>query len=44
MDLKRVYVFKEETFREGGQALATPLKRVAAAAVIQNPFAGRFRS
>ena len=44
MELKRVYVFKEETFSEGGQPLAAPLKRVAAAAVIQNPFAGRFEA
>lgn len=44
MELKRIYVFKEETFHEGGQTLATPLKRVAAAAVIQNPFAGRYEA
>ena len=42
MLLKRIYVFNEETYVEAGQALPQPLKRVAAAAVIQNPFAGRY--
>lgn len=42
MKLNRLYTFIEETTAEGGRELATPLKRVAAAAVIENPFAGRF--
>ncbi len=42
MQLNRIYTFIEETYSEGGRALAIPLKRVAAAAVIQNPFADRF--
>jgi hypothetical protein len=32
----------EEIFHEGGPAVATPLKRGAAVAVIANPFAGRY--
>ena len=42
MQLNRIYTFIEETFWEGKRELGTPLKRVAATAVIQNPFAGRF--
>jgi len=32
----------EETFHEGGPTAPTPLRRAAALAVIQNPFAGRY--
>jgi hypothetical protein len=42
MQLNRTYTFVEDTYVEGGRALAAPLKRVAVAAVIENPFAGRF--
>ncbi len=38
---KRVLVI-EEIFHEGGPVAETPLKRGAAFAVIQNPFAGRY--
>ena len=41
MLLKRIYLFNEESYREGGRDLEKPLKRVAAAAVIRNPFAGQ---
>ena len=43
MKLNRLYTFIEETTSEGGRALVRPLKRVAVAAVIENPLAGRFR-
>jgi hypothetical protein len=42
MEIKRIYTFVEETRIEGGRALDRPLIRSAAAAVIQNPLAGRF--
>lgn len=42
MKLNRLYTFIEEVYSEGGRELASPLKRVAVAAVIENPFAGRF--
>lgn len=42
MKLNRLYTFIEEVSSEGGRELANPLKRVAVAAVIENPFAGRF--
>lgn len=42
MDIRRIYVVVEETNYEGGRPLDRPLKRVAAAAVVQNPFAGRY--
>ena len=43
MKIKRFYTLVEETFEEGGRKLDTPLKRVAAAAVIQNPAAGSYQ-
>ncbi len=42
MQLNRIYTFLEESYAEGGRALDRPLKRSAAAAIIQNPFAGRY--
>jgi amino acid synthesis protein len=42
VEIRRLYTFIEETFEEGGRELARPLKRAAAAAVIQNPFAGSY--
>lgn len=42
MKLNRLYTFIEETNTEGGRDLEHPLKRVAVAAVIQNPCAGRY--
>lgn len=42
MQLKRIYTFHEQVYSEGGRELPTPLQRVAAAAVIHNPFAGRY--
>lgn len=42
MEIRRVYIIIEETIEEGRRALPKPLKRVAAAAVVRNPFAGEF--
>jgi hypothetical protein len=42
MDIRRLYLMVEETNEEGGRALGRPLKRVAAAAVVRNPFAGHY--
>jgi hypothetical protein len=42
MNIRRYYTVIEETYEEGGRALDTPLKRVAVAAVIQNPLTGRY--
>ncbi len=42
MVVKRIYTVVEETFREGGRELGRPLKRAAAAAVIENPLAGQY--
>jgi hypothetical protein len=43
MKIKRFYTLVEETFEEGGRPLDNPLKRVVAAAVIQNPAAGGYQ-
>lgn len=42
MKLKRTYTFVERTMIEGGRPLDQTLVRSAAAAVIENPFAGRY--
>jgi hypothetical protein len=42
MEILRLYTVIEETLEEGGRGLDRPLKRVATAAVIRNPFAGRY--
>ena len=42
MNIRRTYMVFEETFEEGGRKLDKSLKRVAAAAVIQNPAAGEY--
>ena len=42
MEIRRLYTVVEETFEEGGRELSKPLKRVAAGAVIHNPFAGSY--
>ncbi len=41
MDLRQVYLFDQEVRSEGGRKLATPARRIAAAAVFKNPYAGR---
>lgn len=42
MEIRRHYFVVETTFSEGGRDLGRPLKRVAAAAVLRNPFAGSY--
>jgi hypothetical protein len=41
LEIRRVYAVAEEVKREGGRAVGRPVKRVAVAAVIANPFAGQ---
>jgi hypothetical protein len=41
-DIRKIVVMIEDTLVEGGVAVARPLRKVVAAAVIVNPFAGRF--
>ena len=40
--IRKIAVFLEETREEGGRAVEPPTRRVAAVAVIENPFAGRY--
>lgn len=40
--VRKIATIVEEIFHEGGPAPATPLRRAAALAVIQNPFAGGY--
>ena len=40
--VRRILVLRERVFAELGEAAARPVTRVAALAVVGNPFAGRF--
>ncbi len=40
--IRKIVVFLEETHTEMGQPVQPPTRRAAAAAVIENPFAGRY--
>lgn len=42
IDVRRIHLEVEEVFHEGGPPAAVPLRRGAVAAVLTNPFAGRF--
>jgi hypothetical protein len=42
MRIKRMLTFVEEVAEEAGQRADPPLRKVAVAAIIDNPFAGRF--
>jgi Amino acid synthesis len=42
IELRKIVTIVEEIFHEGGPRAATPLKMGAVAAVIRNPFAGRY--
>jgi len=42
MQIKRTLTFFDETAFEAGQVVDPPLRKVAVAAIIDNPFAGRF--
>ncbi|HEX2257061.1 MAG TPA: amino acid synthesis family protein [Afifellaceae bacterium] len=39
MDIRQIVVFDQEIRKEGGRALSQPTRRIAAAAVLRNPFA-----
>ena len=42
MQIKRTLTFIDEVTEEAGQRIDRPLRKVAVAAIIRNPFAGRF--
>ena len=42
LNLRKAAYYIEEVFHEGGPVSETPLRRAAALAIIDNPFAGRF--
>jgi len=42
MQIKRILTFVDETAVESGQTVSPPLRKVAVAAILDNPFAGRF--
>jgi hypothetical protein len=42
MKIRKLVTVTEEILEDGGKAAAQPVKKVAAVAVIENPFAGRF--
>jgi hypothetical protein len=42
VDIKRTLTFVDETGTEAGQRIDPPLRKVAVAAIVDNPFAGRF--
>ena len=42
MDIKRILTFVDEMSIEAGQRIDPPLRKVAVAAIVDNPFAGRF--
>jgi Amino acid synthesis len=44
MDVRKNLTIVEETLMEGQQRLPTPLRKVAVAAVMTNPFAGRYEA
>lgn len=43
MKIRKVCTQVEETRSEMGQALRVPVRKVAAAAIVENPFAGRYQ-
>jgi len=42
MKIRKILTIVEETLRDGGREVTRPIHKVAAVAVIENPFAGRF--
>lgn len=42
MEIRKIVTLVEEVWEEGGMVVKPPVKRVAAIAVIKNPFAGKF--
>ena len=43
MEIRKLVTIVEETMMEMGKTLAKPVRRAAAAAVIKNPFAGKYQ-
>ncbi len=43
MEIRKLYTVVEETWREGGRELPARTRKAAAAAVIKNPFAGKYQ-
>jgi hypothetical protein len=41
--IRKIVTFVDETLMEQGQIISPPLRRAAAVAVIENPFAGRYQ-
>ena len=41
--IRKIAVFVDETLTEQGQVVSPPVRRAAAVAVIENPFAGRYQ-
>ncbi|HUR42596.1 MAG TPA: amino acid synthesis family protein [Aestuariivirga sp.] len=41
--IRKIVTFVDETMMEQGRAISPPLRRAAAVAVIENPFAGRYQ-
>ena len=44
MDIRKIHVFQEIVFAEMGEANERPINRIAAAAVVNNPFAGNYEA
>ncbi|MBL8348918.1 MAG: amino acid synthesis family protein [Burkholderiaceae bacterium] len=44
IDIRRIFTQVEDIFHEGGPRAAVPLRRGAIAAVLTNPYAGRYES
>jgi len=42
LKIRRRYTFVEERMPDAGKAAGTPLRKVAAVAVVENPYAGRY--
>jgi Amino acid synthesis len=42
MQIRKILTFVDEARSEAGQSAPTPLRKVAAVAVVKNPFAGKF--
>src|SRR5216683_1896385 len=42
MKIRKMLTVVEEIYEDGGKKVAKPIKKVAAVAVIENPFAGRY--
>src|SRR3954469_11961497 len=42
LEIRRIYAVSDDIVREGNRAVGRPVRRVAVAAVIANPFAGQY--